>query len=153
MRAVVQRVTSSSVSVGGDRVGSIGKGFNILLGVVQGDTDSEAQILAGKISRLRVFEDDNGKMNLGINDIGGSALVVSQFTLCADCKKGNRPSFTSSAPPDEAKRLYELFCAELIKNGIKNVQTGIFAADMAVSIENDGPVTIILDTDIWKVGK
>lgn len=153
MRAVVQRVTSSSVSVGGDRVGSIGKGFNILLGVVQGDTDSEAQILAGKISRLRVFEDDNGKMNLGINDIGGSALVVSQFTLCADCKKGNRPSFTSSAPPDEAKRLYELFCAELIKHGIKNVQTGIFAADMAVSIENDGPVTIILDTDIWKVGK
>lgn len=153
MRAVVQRVISSSVSVGGDRVGSIGKGFNILLGVVQGDTDSEAQILAGKISRLRVFEDDNGKMNLGINDIGGSALVVSQFTLCADCKKGNRPSFTSSASPDEAKRLYELFCAELIKNGIKNVQTGIFAADMAVSIENDGPVTIILDTDIWKVGK
>ena len=153
MRAVVQRVTSSSVSVGGEMVSSIGKGFNILLGVVQGDTDSEAQILAGKISRLRVFEDDNGKMNLGVNDTGGSALVVSQFTLCADCKKGNRPSFTSSAPPDEAKRLYELFCAELIKNGIKNVQTGIFAADMAVSIENDGPVTIILDTDIWKVGK
>ena len=153
MRAVVQRVTSSSVSVGGEMVSSIGKGFNILLGVVQGDTDSEAQILAEKISRLRVFEDDNRKMNLGVNDIGGSALVVSQFTLCADCKKGNRPSFTSSAPPDEAKRLYELFCAELIKNGIKNVQTGIFAADMAVSIENDGPVTIILDTDIWKVGK
>ena len=153
MRAVVQRVTSSSVSVGGEMVSSIGKGFNILLGVVQEDTDSEAQILAEKISRLRVFEDDNGKMNLGVNDIGGSALVVSQFTLCADCKKGNRPSFTSSAPPDEAKRLYELFCAELIKNGIKDVQTGIFAADMAVSIENDGPVTIILDTDIWKVGK
>ena len=153
MRAVVQRVTSSSVSVGGEMVSSIGKGFNILLGVVQGDTDSEAQILAEKISRLRVFEDDNGKMNLGVNDIGGAALVVAQVTLCADCKKGNRPSFTSSAPPDEAKRLYELFCAELIKNGIKNVQTGIFAADMAVSIENDGPVTIILDTDIWKVGK
>ena len=153
MRALVQRVTSSSVSVGGEMVSSIGKGFNILLGVVQEDTDSEAQILAEKISRLRVFEDDNGKMNLGVNDIGGSALVVSQFTLCADCKKGNRPSFTSSAPPDEAKRLYELFCAELIKNGIKDVQTGIFAADMAVSIENDGPVTIILDTDIWKVGK
>ena len=153
MRAVVQRVTSSSVSVGGEMVSSIGKGFNILLGVVRGDTDSEAQILAGKISRLRVFEDDNGKMNLGINDIGGSALVVSQFTLCADCKKGNRPSFTSSAPPDEAKRLYELFCEELIKNGIKDVQTGIFAADMSVSIENDGPVTIILDTDIWKAGK
>ncbi len=153
MRAVIQRVTSSSVCIDGETVANIGKGYNILLGVVQGDTENEAQVLAGKVSRLRVFEDENGKMNLGINDVNGSVLVVSQFTLCADCKKGNRPSFTSSASPDEAKRLYELFCDELRKNGVADVQTGVFAADMAVSIENDGPVTIILDTDIWKAGK
>ncbi len=153
MRAVIQRVTSSSVSVDGEVVGKISKGFNILLGVVQGDTENEVEVLAGKVSRLRIFEDENGKMNRSINDVNGSALVISQFTLCADCKKGNRPSFTSSASPDEAKRLYELFCNELRKNGVSNIQTGVFAADMAVSIENDGPVTIILDTDIWKAVK
>lgn len=153
MRAVVQRVTSSKVSVGGKTVAEIGKGFNVLLGVAEGDTDEQASLLAGKIARLRVFEDENGKMNLSVNDIGGEILAISQFTLCADCKKGNRPSFTLSAAPDEANRLYELFCSELSANGVGNVEKGIFGADMAVDIANDGPVTIVLDTDIWRKDK
>lgn len=153
MRAVVQRVTSSKVFVDGKTVGEIGKGFNVLLGVVEGDTDEQAALLAGKIARLRVFEDENGKMNLSVNDVGGEILAISQFTLCADCKKGNRPSFTLSAAPDEANRLYELFCSELSANGVRNVEKGIFGADMAVDIANDGPVTIMLDTDIWRKDK
>lgn len=153
MRAVVQRVTSSKVSVNGKTVGEIGKGFSVLLGVVEGDTDEQAILLAGKIARLRVFEDENGKMNLSVNDVGGEILAISQFTLCADCKKGNRPSFTLSAAPDEANRLYELFCSELSANGVRNVEKGIFGADMAVDIANDGPVTIMLDTDIWRKDK
>ena len=153
MRAVIQRVTSSSVRVDGELVGQINKGFNILVGVVEGDTDKEAELMAAKVSKLRVFEDENGKMNKSILDVDGEVLSISQFTLCADCKKGNRPSFTSSAEPSEAKRLYELFCDELLKNGVKKVDKGIFGADMKVSIENDGPVTIIYDTDIWKAGK
>lgn len=153
MRAVVQRVTSSKVFVDGKTVGEIGKGFNVLLGVVEGDTDEQAILLAGKIARLRVFEDGNGKMNLSVNDVGGEILAISQFTLCADCKKGNRPSFTLSAAPDEANRLYELFCSELSANGVRNVEKGIFGADMAVDIANDGPVTIMLDTDIWRKDK
>ena len=153
MRAVIQRVTSSSVRVEGELIGQIDKGFNILVGVVEGDTDREAELMAAKVSKLRVFEDENGKMNRSILDVDGEVLSISQFTLCADCKKGNRPSFTSSAEPSEAKRLYELFCEELRKNGIKKVDTGIFGADMKVSIENDGPVTILYDTDIWKASK
>ena len=153
MRAIVQRVTSSKVFVDGKTVGEIGKGFNVLLGVVEGDTDEQAILLAGKIARLRVFEDENGKMNLSVNDVGGEILAISQFTLCADCKKGNRPSFTLSAAPDEANRLYELFCSELSANGVRNVEKGIFGADMAVDIANDGPVTIMLDTDIWRKDK
>lgn len=153
MRAVVQRVTSSKVFVDGKTVGEIGKGFNVLLGVVEGDTDEQAILLAGKIARLRVFEDENGKMNLSVNDVGGEILAISQFTLCADCKKGNRPSFTLSAAPDEANRLYELFCSELSANGVRNVEKGIFGANMAVDIANDGPVTIMLDTDIWRKDK
>ena len=153
MRAVVQRVTSSKVFVDGKTVGEIGKGFNVLLGVVEGDTDEQAILLAVKIARLRVFEDENGKMNLSVNDVGGEILAISQFTLCADCKKGNRPSFTLSAAPDEANRLYELFCSELSANGVRNVEKGIFGADMAVDIANDGPVTIMLDTDIWRKDK
>lgn len=153
MRAVIQRVTKSSVSVDGKTVGQIDKGFNILVGVVEGDTDAQAELMAQKVSKLRVFEDENGKMNRSILDVDGEVLAISQFTLCADCKKGNRPSFTSSAEPSEAKRLYELFCENLRKCGIKKVDMGIFGADMAVSIDNDGPVTILYDTDIWKVGK
>lgn len=149
MRAVIQRVNKSSVSVDGEIKGSVGKGYNILLGVMDGDTGAQAELLAAKVAKLRVFEDEAGKMNKSITDIGGEILVISQFTLCADIKKGNRPSFTDSAPPDEADRLYRHFCAELLKNGIGKVETGVFAADMKVEIENDGPVTIVMDTDIW----
>lgn len=150
MRAVVQRVKRTSVTVGGELKGSAGQGFNVLIGVMQGDTDAEALLLAAKISKLRVFEDENGKMNKSVLDIGGEILVISQFTLCADIKKGNRPSFTDSAPPEEADRLYLAFCEHLREAGVKKVETGVFAADMLVSIDNDGPVTIVMDTDIWE---
>lgn len=150
MRAVVQRVKRTSVTVGGGLKGSAGQGFNVLIGVMQGDTGAEAQLLAAKISKLRVFEDENGKMNKSVLDIGGEILVISQFTLCADIKKGNRPSFTDSAPPEEADRLYLAFCEHLREAGVKKVETGVFAADMLVSIDNDGPVTIVMDTDIWE---
>ena len=150
MRAVVPRVKRTSVTVGGELKGSAGQGFNVLIGVMQGDTDAEAQLLAAKISKLRVFEDENGRMNKSVLDIGGEILVISQFTLCADIKKGNRPSFTDSAPPEEADRLYLAFCEHLREAGVKKVETGVFAADMLVSIDNDGPVTIVMDTDIWE---
>ena len=149
MRAVVQRVLSSSVTVNGATVGEIGKGSMLLLGVCEGDTVKEAELLASKVAKLRVFEDENEKMNLSALDVDGEVLCISQFTLCADVKKGNRPSFTSSAAPDIANSLYEYFCECLKKEGIKKVEKGIFGADMKVSLVNDGPVTIILDTDIW----
>lgn len=149
MRAVIQRVTKSSVTVDGEIKGSIGKGYNVLLGVMEGDTEAQAELLAAKIAKLRVFEDESGKMNKSVTDIGGEILVISQFTLCADIKKGNRPSFTDSATPDEANRLYEYFCSKLLENGVSNVEKGVFAADMKVEIHNDGPVTIVMDTDIW----
>lgn len=150
MKAVIQRVTNASVSVDGEVKGSIEKGFLILLGVVQGDTSAQAEVLASKIAKLRVFEDENEKMNLSLLDVAGEALVVSQFTLCADCKKGNRPSFTPSAPPDIANELYLEFSEMLRNNGIQRVENGVFGADMKVSLLNDGPVTIILDTDLWR---
>ena len=150
MKAVIQRVSYASVSVDGEVTGSIDKGFLILLGVVDGDTSAQAEVLASKVAKLRVFEDDNQKMNLSLLDIGGEALVVSQFTLCADCKKGNRPSFTPSAPPDIANELYLEFSDLLRSNGIIKVENGFFGADMKVSLLNDGPVTIILDTDLWR---
>lgn len=149
MRAVIQRVTKSSVTVDGEIKGSIGKGYNVLLGVMDGDKETQADLLAAKIAKLRVFEDEAGKMNKSVTDISGEILVISQFTLCADIKKGNRPSFTDSAAPDEANRLYEYFCSKLLENGISNVEKGVFAADMKVEIHNDGPVTIVMDTDIW----
>lgn len=149
MRAVIQRVNKSSVSVDGEIKGSVDKGFNVLLGVMQGDTEAQAELLAGKVARLRIFEDENEKMNKSITDIDGEILVISQFTLCADIKKGNRPSFIESAAPAEANRLYEYFCSKLLENGVRKVETGVFAADMKVEIENDGPVTIVMDTDIW----
>ncbi len=149
MRAVIQRVISSEVTVDREIKGKISKGFNVLLGVMQGDTEAQADLLAGKIARLRVFEDEDEKMNLSIIDIGGEVLAISQFTLCADLKKGNRPSFFPSAPPDKANELYEYFCSKLKEQGIKKVEKGVFGADMKVSIENDGPVTIVMDTDIW----
>lgn len=149
MRAVIQRVTKSSVTVDGEIKGSVGKGYNVLLGVMDGDTEAQAELLAAKIAKLRVFEDEAGKMNKSVTDINGGILVISQFTLCADIKKGNRPSFTDSAAPDEANRLYEYFCSKLLENGVSKVEKGVFAADMKVEIHNDGPVTIVMDTDIW----
>jgi D-tyrosyl-tRNA(Tyr) deacylase len=151
MKAVIQRVLESSVAVDGKVVGQSGKGYMILLGVMKGDTEKHADLLARKVSSLRVFEDENGKMNLSILDVDGEILAISQFTLCADCKKGNRPSFTPSEEPEKANALYEVFCAKLREYGVKRVDKGIFGADMKVSLVNDGPVTICFDTDIWSV--
>lgn len=150
MKAVIQRVKHASVSVNDKVVGSAGEGYMILLGVVAGDTESDAEILARKTASLRIFTDENDKMNKSIIDIDGEALVVSQFTLCADLKKGNRPSFSLSAPPDEANSLYEYFCSQLRQNGVKKVETGVFGEHMQVNILNNGPVTILYDTEIWK---
>lgn len=150
MKAVIQRVTHASVKVDGEAVGSCGQGFLILLGVMAGDDEKEADKLVNKTVNLRIFEDENGKMNLSSLDIGGEMLVVSQFTLCADCTHGRRPSFTPSAPPDEANRLYEYFVRRLKENGISHVETGVFGADMKVELLNDGPVTIILDSSELK---
>lgn len=146
MKAVLQRVKHSSVTIDGKKKSEIGQGFMILLGVVSGDTKEDADKLVRKIPVLRVFEDENGKMNLSCLDIDGEMLVVSQFTLCADCSHGRRPSFTDSAPPIEANELYEYVVEELKKAGVKSVQTGEFGADMQVELINDGPVTIILDS-------
>lgn len=150
MKAVIQRVTEASVKVDGNIVGSISKGFLVLLGVMEGDTEKDAALMASKIAKLRVFEDSEEKMNLSVTDVDGEILSVSQFTLCADVKKGNRPSFTPSAKPDTAMALYEKFNSFLLTEGVRKVETGIFGADMKVSLLNDGPVTIIFDTDIWK---
>lgn len=152
MKAVVQRVTASSVSVDGEIVGKIDKGLNVLLGVEEDDTEKDAEVLAAKIAKMRIFEDENEKMNLSVLDVDGSVLVISQFTLCADIKKGNRPSFILAAKPDKATALYEYFSSQLKENGVKKVENGVFGADMAVEISNDGPVTIIMDTAIWIKG-
>ncbi len=146
MKAVIQRVSYSSVVIDGKEVGKTDKGLMILLGVEQGDTKADADKLVKKIPVLRIFEDENGKMNLSCLDISGEILVVSQFTLCADCSHGRRPSFTASAPPDIANELYMYFVDELRKAGVKKVDTGEFGADMKVSLLNDGPVTIILES-------
>lgn len=145
MKAVIQRVSESSVAVDGKVVGQSGKGYMILLGVMKGDTEKHADLLARKVSSLRVFEDENGKMNLSILDVDGEILAISQFTLCADCKKGNRPSFTPSEEPERANALYEVFCSKLREYGVKRVDKGIFGADMKVSLVNDGPFTVILE--------
>lgn len=150
MKAVIQRVTESSVSVGGEVAGASGRGYMILVGVMKGDTEEQARLLAKKTASLRVFEDENGKMNLSVLDVGGDILAISQFTLCADYKKGNRPSFTDSEEPEKAKALYDLYCDELKANGVKRVEKGVFGADMQVSLINDGPVTICFDTDVWQ---
>ena len=145
MRLVIQRVSRASVTVAGNIVGAIDRGFLVLAGVGLGDTDADAEWLAKKTAGLRVFEDAEGKMNLSLADAGGAALVVSQFTLYADCRKGNRPSFTAAAPPAEGERLYLDYVRRLRAAGL-NVQTGVFRADMRVELVNDGPVTICLDS-------
>lgn len=145
MRAVLQRVTRASVSVDGTTVGEIGPGLMILVCAMQGDTEAQADKLAAKIAKLRIFKDDQGKMNLSVKDAGNAALIVSQFTLAADLR-GNRPGFSPAASPEEGKRLYEHFTTRIAAEGIA-VQNGIFGADMDVSLVNQGPVTIWLDTD------
>lgn len=144
MKIVIQRVKEAEVTVEGKSVGKIGKGFLVLLGVTHGDTKENANYLVKKLCKLRVFSDENDKMNLALKDVNGELLIVSQFTLYADCSGGNRPSFTESAKPDEANALYEYFCEECAKNNIK-VEKGIFGANMQVSLINDGPVTIIIE--------
>lgn len=144
MRAVVQRVSKASVSVDGEVVGSIGRGVVVLIGVTRGDGEAEARFLAGKVANLRIFADDDGKFNRSAVDVNGEALVVSQFTLYADARKGRRPSFVHAAPPEVAEPLIESFVSLLEENGL-HVETGIFGAMMMVEIHNDGPVTIILE--------
>jgi D-tyrosyl-tRNA(Tyr) deacylase len=145
MRALVQRVSQASVKVDGNVVGSCDQGLLVLICAMRGDTDAQAQKLAAKLSKLRIFEDDAGKMNLSVRDIDGSALIISQFTLAAETK-GNRPGFSNAADPETGKVLYQAFTAHLANTGVP-VQTGIFGADMKVSLINDGPVTIWIDTD------
>jgi D-aminoacyl-tRNA deacylase len=146
MRAVVQRVSRASVRVEGRVVGEIGSGLLVLVGVAAGDGEDEADRLAGKIARLRIFADENGRFDRSLLDVGGSVLAVSQFTLIADTAKGNRPSFTGAAPPEQAERLYERFCAALAALGVP-VERGVFGARMEVELVNDGPVTLVVGVD------
>lgn len=146
MKAILQRVTFAEVKVDGNTVGKIDNGFLILLGVAEGDTEKEADALSAKVSTLRVFTDENDKMNLSLADIDGEVLVISNFTLYADCSHGRRPNFMKAAKPDIAEPLYEYFCEKMADNGVRKVEKGIFGADMKVSLLNDGPVTIDIDT-------
>lgn len=149
MKAVIQRVESASVHSEGELLGEIGKGLMILLGVAQGDEEKDAELLCDKIVKMRIFSDENGKMNLSLKDIDGEMLVVSNFTLNANYKHGNRPDYFSGASPDTANRLYEYF-KERAGLQVRNVQSGRFGADMRVSIVNDGPVTIFADSEVLK---
>ena len=145
MRSVVQRVSRASVTVDGKIIGAIGKGLLVLLGVEEQDTDKDALYMADKITKLRIFEDENGKMNLSLREVGGQVLMVSQFTLLGDARGQNRPSFIKAAAPEEADRLYTLACDRIRNNGVQ-VETGQFQAHMDVELLNDGPVTILLDS-------
>lgn len=152
MKAVIQRVSHASVVVDGNTVGSCKEGFMILLGVAQGDTEEDAELLCKKIVNLRIFQDENGKMNKSLIDIDGEMLVISQFTLLANYRHGNRPDFLESAKPDEANRLYEYF-KSLAAKSIRRVECGVFGAHMEVSLLNDGPVTIVMDSEVLKKKK
>lgn len=147
MIAVAQRVSRASVTVDDRRTGEIGRGLLVLLGVMRGDSDRDADFLAAKIGGLRIFGDEQGKMNLSCSDVGGAILVVSQFTLCGDCRKGRRPSFEKAAEPAEATRLYDYFCGRLRLQGYR-VETGLFGAMMDVELVNEGPVTFVLESGI-----
>ncbi|HAM16329.1 MAG TPA: D-tyrosyl-tRNA(Tyr) deacylase [Eggerthellaceae bacterium] len=149
MRAVVQRVSEASVRIGGEVAGSCGHGFLVLLGVGEGDTEAEVEQLWNKIFKLRIFPDGEKHTGKALGDVDGEVLVVSQFTLFADCRKGNRPSFAAAGAPDESEHLYQLF-VERARRDVRHVATGEFGADMAVSLVNDGPFTICLDTDDLK---
>jgi D-aminoacyl-tRNA deacylase len=144
LRAVVQRVSSARVLVGTEVVGEIGAGLCVLLGIAREDGEEAVERLAGRVARLRIFENEDGKFDRSLLDAGGAALVVSQFTLIADTAKGNRPSFTDAAPPERAEPLYEVFCTALRELGVR-VETGVFRARMQIELVNDGPVTIVLD--------
>ena len=146
MRVVIQRCSRAEVRIDGEVVGQIGRGFMLLVGVTDGDTEREADLLAKKTAQMRVFEDAEGKMNLSLNDIGGAVLSISQFTLYADCRKGNRPSFIRAARPETAKPLYDYFNHVLREQYGLQVEAGCFGADMKVDFINDGPVTILLDS-------
>ena len=147
MRAVIQRVKRAAVTVDGQTVGSCEQGFLVLLGVKKGDAELDADLLAAKIAKLRIFCDENDKMNLALGDVGGELLVISNFTLCADCRHGNRPDYFGAEAPDRAKALYEYFTAQVATLSGCKTETGEFGADMEVSLVNDGPVTIVLDSD------
>lgn len=146
MKAILQRVSNARVEIENKTVGQIEKGFLLLLGVENGDEQRDADVLAAKISGLRIFTDENDKMNLSLTDVGGGVLVISNFTLCADCSHGRRPSFIAAARPETAEPLYEYFCKKMTDNGISRVEKGVFGADMQVSLINDGPVTIEINS-------
>ena len=152
MKAVIQRVSRAQVSVDEQVVGRIGHGYMILLGVAQGDTEEDLDKLLSKILKLRIFEDENGKMNRSLMDVGGELLIISQFTLMANYRQGNRPDFLGAAAPAEGERLYELFVKKAAEQ-VANVQKGVFGAHMAVELVNDGPVTICMDSDVLKAPK
>lgn len=145
MKVVLQRVKNASVSVNGEVISEIGPGLLLLVGIAKGDTEAKADWLAGNVAGLRIFADDEGKMNLGVREAGGEVLAVSQFTLLADTRKGKRPSFVGAAPPGEAEPLFDYFCERLRTSGVKSVKTGSFGAMMDVALVNDGPVTIVLE--------
>ncbi len=147
MKTLIQRINRAAVYADGEMTGSAEKGLLVLVGVFSEDTDAEATALAKRVAELRVFCDSADKMNLSLLDIGGEVLAVSNFTLCADTKKGNRPSYFAAMEPVEAKRLYELFCEELTLNGVRHVGRGKFGADMKIDTELNGPVTVMLDTE------
>ncbi len=151
MIAVIQRVSSASVVAEGIPTGAIGEGYMILLGVAENDSEEHAKLMAEKVAHLRVFNDENDKMNLSLLDVNGEALVVSNFTLCADTSHGRRLSFVGAKKPQEANELYVLFMDELKRHGVVKVESGVFGADMQVNIQNNGPVTILLNTNDWKI--
>lgn len=150
MRAVIQRVKYAKVRINNSEERGISAGLLILLGVGENDTDSDAKLLAEKIANLRIFSDENGKMNLSLLSVGGEAMVISNFTLYADCSHGRRPSFFESAKPPKANELYGLFVSLMKEQGVKHVQTGEFGADMEVTLCNDGPITVTLDSEVLK---
>ncbi|MBR2459772.1 MAG: D-tyrosyl-tRNA(Tyr) deacylase [Clostridia bacterium] len=148
MTAVIQRITDSSVIADGIAAGKARNGLFILLGVRSGDTEETALRMADKITAMRIFEDENGRMNFSVKDVGGEVLVVSNFTLCASCKRGNRPDFFGAEKPERANLLYELFSSRMRQNGL-HTENGVFGADMKISLSLDGPVTIVLDSEIF----